>query len=261
MTLSQAQQDRAAVLDWLSPLEAGQAHDRATLNRLEGTCQWFLHDSKFIEWADGTAKPNCMIAHGVPGCGKTLLSSFVIDELALRSADNTGLAFVYFEHMIQDKQGASDVLANIVKQLCEAGQAPLPQALVELHDKHRSKGTRPPLADLRLVFSDLGCQFDRTYIIIDAVDECEQSQCRKLLECLMSFMASSKVRIFLTCRSFLTELLDPRKESIQIPISAQASDLTMYISIKVADCEMRDMITPTLQQEITQKLIASANGM
>ncbi|KAL2865381.1 uncharacterized protein BJX67DRAFT_382868 [Aspergillus lucknowensis] len=76
----------AAILDWLSTTtyESQQADLNST--RQTGTGQWFLECEEYREWME--VSQSTLYCPGIPGVGKTILTSIVVNDLYSRSKDN-----------------------------------------------------------------------------------------------------------------------------------------------------------------------------
>ena len=75
----QNDQDRLAILEWITPIEfTTQQHDFIK-RRQAGTGQWLLGSSKFQTWLE--TRGQMLFCPGIPGAGKTILTSIVIDYL------------------------------------------------------------------------------------------------------------------------------------------------------------------------------------
>jgi hypothetical protein len=78
------------ILPWISPLEPQKRHYDIRQKRLEGTGGWFLQQSEFQQWIDGDSpKQNSgtgsiLTCSGIPGAGKSVICSLVIDDLITR---------------------------------------------------------------------------------------------------------------------------------------------------------------------------------
>ena len=67
--------DKALVLQWLSPLEPQKRHQHLGENRLKGVGEWIFQTKGFRRWntgQDGSAH-SVLFCHGDPGVGKTHL--------------------------------------------------------------------------------------------------------------------------------------------------------------------------------------------
>jgi hypothetical protein len=85
--------------------------------RQEGTGQWLLNSDEFQAWIN--QRGQTLFCPGIPGAGKTILTSIVIDGLNTRFQSNTnvGIAYIYYNFRQQDEQKSEDLLAILLKQL------------------------------------------------------------------------------------------------------------------------------------------------
>src|SRR5437868_11891169 len=74
--------------DYLSVPESPEADYNFFRDRwTPGTCSWILEHEAFSSWAeDSHQKPRVLWVHGNAASGKSILSSFVIDNLVQREA-------------------------------------------------------------------------------------------------------------------------------------------------------------------------------
>jgi Cdc6-like AAA superfamily ATPase len=102
-----------------------------------------LKSTPFIEWLEG--KEKTLFCPGIPGTGKTMIASIVVDHLkASFPDDKTGKAFLYCIYKRQDNQKVDDLLASLLGQLA-VWQSMVPESIRELYDKHR-RGEKPRLS-------------------------------------------------------------------------------------------------------------------
>ncbi|KAK1141016.1 hypothetical protein N8T08_009673 [Aspergillus melleus] len=91
----QDNQERQAILDWLSPMTYGAKQHDYISRRQPGTGQWLLDSPELQDWL---IKPKqTLFCPGVPGAGKTIFSSVLIDELQSLYGHrcDIGVAFIY----------------------------------------------------------------------------------------------------------------------------------------------------------------------
>jgi hypothetical protein len=72
---------REEVLLWLSTFEYQRKHNDVCARRFPGTGQWLLERDEFLNWRDDPQSSNVLWCHGIPGAGKTVLSSVVVHKL------------------------------------------------------------------------------------------------------------------------------------------------------------------------------------
>jgi hypothetical protein len=122
-----------ALLEWLCP-DTYTARQYANMRlRQPDTGRWFLDSSEFKTWV-GCA-PQTLFCPGIPGAGKTILASIVIDELQNRFRNNNrmGIAFVYCSFQHCDEQRVDELLACLLRQLIQ-GSADVPASVQSLYN-------------------------------------------------------------------------------------------------------------------------------
>jgi hypothetical protein len=67
------------ILDWLTPIDYGPQHSDYLSRRQPETGNWLLESEKFLGWLAG--RKQTLICPGIPGAGKTILTSIVVDFL------------------------------------------------------------------------------------------------------------------------------------------------------------------------------------
>ena len=67
--------ERAKLLDWLSPLQPRVRHNDVRDRRQDGIGEWFLQTDEFLRWRDGEGELDkaTLFCSGNPGVGKTFL--------------------------------------------------------------------------------------------------------------------------------------------------------------------------------------------
>jgi hypothetical protein len=84
---------RKKILDWLSPIDYMELQSDTFHKRQKGTGEWFLKSAPFIEWLEG--KNKTLFCPGIPGAGKTMVASIVVNHLKTSFPDDrTGTAFL-----------------------------------------------------------------------------------------------------------------------------------------------------------------------
>jgi hypothetical protein len=91
----QHDQKRKEILGWLSPANFYSQQSDFIKRQQEGTGKWLLESNKFQEWQHG--KKQTLFCPGIPGAGKTITTSIVVDYLlkSYRNDQTTGIAFLY----------------------------------------------------------------------------------------------------------------------------------------------------------------------
>ncbi|KAJ7773590.1 hypothetical protein DFH07DRAFT_683650, partial [Mycena maculata] len=105
---------RAEIIDWLSPINFFQRHADISRTRQAGTGRWFLADSRFQSWESGGGALWC---RGIPGAGKTVLASLVVDHLEAQFHNkDIGVACIYLNHKETEIQTLSNLFSGLWRQ-------------------------------------------------------------------------------------------------------------------------------------------------
>jgi len=161
------------ILTWLRPNDPKDKHMISRQEHEEGTNQWVLDHPKFRKWTQGPRQHVWL--HGIPGCGKTIMCSTVIDHVEKLcrsdSGSNSRLAYYYFDFSDAANQKLSVLLRSLIFQLCMK-TVQVPDALAVLYDECDRGRSDPPEKRLgEILFGILGTD-GQTYVIVDGLDEC-----------------------------------------------------------------------------------------
>ncbi|KAK7019834.1 hypothetical protein R3P38DRAFT_2970383 [Favolaschia claudopus] len=139
---------------------------------------WFLESREFKEWKQ---HPGTLWIQGQSGAGKSVLSSTIIQHLfRYRSqiGQQTAIAYFYFDFSDDQCRCVDSMLHSIIFQL--SAQSPTSSALQRQYDF--SDGQVPPTEDdLQAILHELFDEFAQTYIVLDALDECGDTELEHLL--------------------------------------------------------------------------------
>jgi nucleoside phosphorylase len=111
------QSDKSAqLLNQLSPVNFWDKQQDVHSQAVEGTGTWIIDDPNFRLWLAG---PNEVLwCRGVPGAGKTVLTSIIIDHLVKHyDNQNVGVAWIYLNYREKDLQTIENLFASLICQL------------------------------------------------------------------------------------------------------------------------------------------------
>ncbi|KAJ7182423.1 hypothetical protein C8R43DRAFT_5507 [Mycena crocata] len=155
---------------WLQPADVGISQRHAADKRHAGTGLWLVRDSaEFREWIFTPA--SFLWLHGKSGCGKTILSSTVVDTLRDRAER---FAFFYFD---QHQSTVAQFLCSIVSQL--STQTPSPDKTLTalwasyIRSQHIPSNTVLLSEALIPILTEIN---EPVYIVLDALDECLEQE-------------------------------------------------------------------------------------
>jgi hypothetical protein len=217
--------DRRAVLDWLTQIDYAAQQSDYINRRQAGTGQWLLDSPECQTWLQA-GKPT-LFCPGIPGAGKTILTSIVVEELICRFGDNdtVGIAYVYCNFRRTHGQQAEDLVASLLKQLSQ-GQSTLSESVKSLYDTHRSRRTRPSADELLSALRSVAAAYLKAFIIVDALDECQTTDdCRRrFLTEMLSLAAQFGVNFFATSR-FIPEITEGFRGMTRLEVRASPDDV------------------------------------
>ncbi|CEJ93677.1 hypothetical protein VHEMI09251 [[Torrubiella] hemipterigena] len=256
------------ILDWLASSSYGSKYSDLLKDRQPGTGQWFLDSAEYQTWL-GTQKQT-LFCPGIPGAGKTILASIVIEDLFSRFESNQeiGIAYLYCDFQRQDNQKVDDLLASLLRQLAQRRPS-LPDELKSLYKKHKDIQTRPSVDEILSGLESVARIYSRVLIVVDALDECEMKCMLKFLSHLFSLQASTMANILATSRpiEIIKKEFEGRSEIVNI--SARNEDVEKYLDsdmkmLRLLDKGsdgLSDKRREELQKEIKNTLIKCVNGM
>lgn len=200
---------------------------------------------------------------GIPGAGKTILTSVVVDELTTRfgSVESVGITYLYCNFRQQDEQKAESLLTNLLKQLAQ-GHPSIPDSVKSLYNSHKDKRTRLSLDDISSTLQSVAHLFSRVFLIVDALDECQASDgCRtKFLSEIFNLQAMRGVNIFATSR-FLPDIVKKFDGNMFLEIRASKADIEIYLEGNIKQLSAFDEWNQQLRNEIKSGISDAVDGM
>ena len=167
-----------------------------------GTCTWILDKPEFNTWRDkgpDSAVTKLLWLTGVPGAGKTVLSSFVINKLTAASSERSSPPILHFFFKLtdSDKNSVLAVTRSLLYQLYSLFPATLSTEILALRD---NSGKERALSEQGLwdLFVKYTNEVANLIIVLDALDECNGVDV--LLSRLLSLLQGCCARVFVASR-------------------------------------------------------------
>ncbi|KAH7159361.1 nucleoside phosphorylase domain-containing protein, partial [Fusarium sp. MPI-SDFR-AT-0072] len=261
MRFRQLNQEHQTILDWLTPVEYGTQQSDYFANRQQGTGQWFLESAEYREWLDADGKT--LFCPGIPGAGKTILSSIVINDLHKEFSDNPniGIGYIYCNFRQEQEQKIDDMLASLLKQLSRGWHC-LPESVNSFYGKHKKNATRPLVEEVSATLQSVVELYAKVFIIVDALDECQTlDDCRgKLLSEIFKLQSRFTVNICATSRpiSDITNVFD---QALCLVIHATKDDVALYLEKHMGTLRLVVKTNPRLQEQIKTEISDAVDGM
>ncbi|KAJ6563653.1 ankyrin repeat-containing domain protein [Mycena vulgaris] len=252
--------ERDTIIEWLSPLNFFLRQADIFGTRQPGTGGWLLEDDLFKEWKWGVGK--ILWCPGMPGAGKTVLASIVVDNLrATLDSQNTGVAVLYLNHKETETQSPSNLLAGVWRQLVL--EKLISSAVHGIYEKHREPRTRPSLDEIDTILCSIVSQYSDVFIIVDALDEYPEEKRDILLRRLSSL--GPTVNLMLTSRPHVQidhVVGDADIETLNI--RAAEDDIRQYLEaqiVKSSRLSKHIKNSPGLREEIERRIVGRSEGM
>lgn len=257
----QVDQQSRTMLDWLTPVDYALQQSDYVNRRQAGTGQWLIDSAEFKNWVENDKQT--LFCPGIPGAGKTILTSIVVEELTNRFENDksVGIAYLYCNFRRRDEQKAEELLASLLKQLAQSWSS-MPESVKSLYNKHKDRRTRPAFDEISRTLQSVAVVYSRIIIVVDALDECQVSDGSRprLLSEIFSLQAKCRANIFATSR-FNAEIKNEFKGSIYQEIRASSEDVRRYLDHHIFRLPGFVGRSPGLQEEIKSKIMQSVQGM
>jgi hypothetical protein len=255
------------IRQWLSAPDPSTNYQKAFKQRQADTGLWFLESERYTKWKTDAASP--LWLYGIPGCGKTVLSSTILHSVLQHCHDypRKVTAYFYFDFNDKQKQDPELMLRSLVCQLLQ--QSTKISASLETLFSSCDNGERSPSVHALLkVLQHMAGEFLQVYIVLDALDECAQ---RKDLMDMLEIIARwqlRNLRLLFTSRrewdieSSLEDIVD-LQNSVCLQSEVVDEDIQRYVRQRLSDDKSlrrweRDI---AIRQEIEIVLMQGARGM
>ncbi|EGN97152.1 hypothetical protein SERLA73DRAFT_161336 [Serpula lacrymans var. lacrymans S7.3] len=249
--------ERQEFENWLSPLNFRQRQSEVRETWREGTGGWVLDDERFKLWQKGDVKT--LWCPGIPGAGKTVLASYIINHLEKNKKDDVAVVYAYCSYNDRSRQTACNLVASLLKQLVQD----FPQTFGRIKSKfkrHREQDFRPTLSEVRDTLIDEIKQYSQVFIVVDALDEVTEDDDTRseILRCLKSLEGS----LLVTSRdmSLIKVVL---RDALHMDISAHEDDVRNYITDRIClRTQLNEMLGDgAFRGEFIERLTKEGQGM
>jgi hypothetical protein len=239
---------------------------------LAGSCDWILDDAAFAQWWEDD-ESRILWIHGDPGKGKTMLMMALTEEIARRVGatpdQKAATAFFFCQNTVPELSNAAAVVRGLTFLLATEQ----PALRRHLARKYAEAGERlfeglNVLPSLWTTLADMAqdASVSRLYLLVDALDECEQDLLRTFLDLATSPTASCKIKWVFTSRniqSIQEQLLHTdfsRHTSLEVNSSRVSEAVVSFIRFKVDRLAAQKRYSTEIQQQVRLDMEARADG-
>jgi hypothetical protein len=255
------EKEHETILEWLTSTEYAPQQSDNLRRRQPGTGQWLLDSAEYQAWLHTSNQT--LFCPGIPGGGKTILTSVVVHDICNRFHNDTtiGIAYLYCNFRRQEEQHVEYLLANLLKQLAQ-GQSPLPGTVKELYNQHKVRRTRPLRDEISRALQSVANMYSRVFIVVDALDECQETDGSrtKLLTEIFSLQSKNGLNLFATSR-LIPEIKKNFESCLSLEIRASHEDIWNYLGEHMSQLPEFVIHDEDLQTEIKGEIECAIDGM
>jgi ankyrin repeat protein len=251
---------RDAMFKWYKSCDPEQNHQRSRSKHEPDTAKWIFDVREFQSWK--TQDGESLWINGVPGAGKTILCSTIIDHMQEMSKDTESrVVYYYFDFSDSTKQSLSSLLKSLIFQVVSEPGSDATSAEA-LYDKC-NETMEPSLDELLGVLIDLA-RLKTTYLFIDALDECPESERELFFKSFFESSLPTPINILITSRKEY-DIESALKDKVAHNISIQSADVDADVRIHVENAITQDPAfrkwKPAIRQEMLDAIVSGSHGM
>ncbi|KAJ5675959.1 hypothetical protein N7462_008856 [Penicillium macrosclerotiorum] len=226
---------------------------------LRGSYGWVFDHVEFQRWRDARFGQLLWIK-GDPGKGKTMLLCGIIDELSETTMHDTNIAFFFCQATNSRINNATAVLRGLIYMLVQQ------QASLITYVRDSSfEGENAWFALLRVFTKILeDPSLRRTYLIVDALDECT-GDLNRLFLLFRKSSAYSHVKWVVSSRNWPSieknlTCMTPIKLCLESNDNTMSAAVNSFIEHKVNELAEKNKYSPEIRDTVQHYLVSKANG-
>lgn len=263
--LSQTQKELGEVLKWYKSCDPETNHRLSNERREPNTATWVFDTPTFKEWlsaADGTI----LWLHGIPGAGKTILCSSIIERLrtSYQAREDYAVLYFYFDFSDGAKQSVASMVKSLIYQLVSSSTSGPPDSAMELYTKCNAGADAPTVDELIGTFTSLLESSRRIFLCVDALDECAASDWSQFFHFLRCCVLGGNLDIAITSRKeagIERELTEQAKFIVPIESAIVDADVRKYTQNIISRDAILSKWRPNVRQEIIDAIVDGSQGM
>ncbi|KAJ0287931.1 hypothetical protein Brms1b_004065 [Colletotrichum noveboracense] len=238
---------------------AGGAYESQRLSietPVQGTCHWFLNHETFTSWLRDASSALLWVTAN-PGCGKTVLSRFLVDILS-RQASEATVCYFFFKAGEEGRHHSHQALCAILHQVFKEHAKALNFAMKEYSSSDSKNFTQniEKLWDILCETSD-SLPNRQIIVIVDALDECSEVTRNRFIDLLVSTFPQmvgsrkllGRLKIIVTSRPWPSietrfRYLSCVRLRGENETSSLSKDIEKMVQAKVSKLRIEGTITP-----------------
>jgi len=192
-------------------------------------------------------------------------SSLVVDRLCDQiRGQNTAVTCFYFDFADRKEQSVARMLGSLLKQVV-GGMENIPEEISRTFEEQRMAigGRGPQLPDIVKMLQTITSSL-RTFVCIDALDECAAMHRAKLLNSLQQILERSpNTRVFIIGRPHIRAEIEKRLTGrvAAVCLGPGRDDIVEYLRVRLGEDETPDAMDVSLEAEILDKILENMSEM
>ncbi|KAJ6007433.1 ankyrin repeat-containing protein [Penicillium herquei] len=255
-----------AVQCWLNSADVQVDHesvsDVRSTNQAAG--QWLLQNDVFRSWQSADTKDPLLWLSGIPGAGKSVLASLIIDQCRTFTSNTT--IWFYCKHGDDQRNTLIALARALISQLLTHNMDLLPY----IYSKMCSKGGT--ILSSETLAKQLMEMFLKSsaglHIVIDGLDECGRQEEEKIIQYLRSTIESSGHSnqrstkcVFVSQSDAIASKALRNIPNIDMKPHHNHDDIVAFVSSEGAGLRNKFRLSADILQQITRLVVEKAGGM
>ncbi|KAF2807330.1 putative zinc finger protein [Mytilinidion resinicola] len=258
-----------SVYNWLraTSIDTDQYHLSKIRADYPGTGRWLLVNPTFKKWFDPqyATIPPLLWLNGIPGAGKSVLASLVVEETQ-KLASKPVTLFFYCKHNKPSQDNFIALARTLLAQLLQQDKGLLLYLYQKCCDSVEPVLTSPSLVEELLVHAFANCK--AAYIIVDGLDECSRAErkiiaqwFRKLVEDLPSSEPDRLRCLFVSQDDSAARKDFSGLASIKITTDDNKGDIEEYCRVEANNLKDLFKLSDERERTIASNVASSVKGM
>ncbi|OQV01238.1 NACHT domain-containing protein [Cladophialophora immunda] len=256
----------SGIRDWIAGNNTSDSHELALRDREDyaQTGLWITQNEKVSSWlTDDLPRSSILWMHGIPGAGKTILASIIIEACLKQQQSKT--AYFYCRH---DDIGTTNCV-SILKGLLAQQIYWYPVLVPYFNEQRLQRGEAVLTFDktAKNLFETVCEEGERQYIVLDGLDECRPEERKSILSFLTSLVTRidgrnpSKLRVLIVSQ----EEPDIRRwlssaEEFPLKREDNSQDIRTFVQARIAEIQRKFELSVEASNLLAEHTCRNAAG-
>src|SRR5271169_1937868 len=220
------------ILSWLTKTDPISNHTAACEKHQDGTGQWFISSHEYSQWL---RPKRSLWFHGIPGAGKTILCSTIIENVKSRCSRDDVCLYFYFDFNDPLKQNVVNMLYSFLAQLSSSS---IPAEVKQLYERCNNGTREATVTQLTETILSIASHEKRMFIVIDALDE--SSDWTALLKVITTILqCNGEINLLMTSRKE-HDIQTVLEDSVDSVVAIQNERVDADVDVYVRECLRND---------------------